>query len=144
MDVQDLSAKASARCGIRIEPHDPAFVLIALNEIVLEETVREIYTQIDVRIAAFAESIQKVERLAGKMLAQEIKATGIEVRRGVQEDVKEAGWKARELILKISRSNSRPALIRWAAIGILSASFMFIAGVCFGWYVPWTSVCGLR
>lgn len=41
MDVQELSAKASARCGIRVEPHEPAFVLIALNQIVLEETIRE-------------------------------------------------------------------------------------------------------
>ena len=144
MDVQELSAKASARCGIRIEPHDAAFVLIALNQLVLEETVREINREIDSRIGAFAESIEKVERLAGKRLAQEIKASGIEVRRGIQEDVKEAGWKARELILQISRSNSRPAFIRWAAIGVLSTTLMFVAGVYFGWYVPFTSICGLR
>ena len=144
MDVQELSAKATARCGIRIEPHDAAFVLIALNQIVLEETIREINMQVDVRIAALTESIEKVERLAGKRLAQEIKASGTEMRREIQEDVKEAGWKARELILQISRSNCRPALIRWTAIGILGGILMFIAGVCFGWYVPFTSIAGLR
>ena len=144
MDVQELSAKATARCGIRVEPYDAGFVLVALNQLVLEETVREINREIDSRIAGFSESIEKLERLAGKRLAQEIKASGIEVRRGIQEDAKEAGWKARELILQVSRSSSRPALIRWAAIGVVSATLMFVAGVCFGWYVPFTSICALR
>jgi hypothetical protein len=66
MDIQDLSAKVMARCAIRIEANDPAFVLVALNQIVLEETAKEMCAQVDTRIAAFAESIQKVERLAGK------------------------------------------------------------------------------
>ena len=110
MDIQDLSAKVMARCAIRIEAHDPAFVLVALNQIVLEETAKEIYVQVDARIAAFAESIQKVERLAGKTLALEIKASGAEVRRGIQDDLKESGWKVRELILHASRLHSKRTL----------------------------------
>ena len=144
MDVKDLSAKASALCGIRVEPHDPAFVLVALNQVVLEESVAAICTQLDKRVASFAESIQNVERLAGKTLAQEIRASGIDVRRGIQDDVKQAGFKARELILQINRSSTRPALIRWIIIGVLGATLMFVAGVCFGWYVPLTSVYRLR
>ena len=136
MDIQDLSAKVMARCAIRIEAHDPAFVLVALNQIVLEETAKEIYLQVDARIAAFAESIQKVERLAGKTLALEIKASGAEVRRGIQDDLKEAGWKVRELILHTNRLQSRPVLIRWVAAGLIGAVLMFAFGVCFGWYVP--------
>ena len=136
MDIQDLSAKVMARCAIRIEAQDPAFVLVALNQIVLEETAKEIYLQVDARIAAFAESIQKIERLAGKTLALEIKASGVEVRRGIQDDLKEAGWKARELILHTNRLHSRPVLIRWAAAGLIGAVLMFGFGVCFGWYVP--------
>jgi hypothetical protein len=136
MDVQDLSARASARCGIRIEPHDPAFVLITLNQLVLEDTVATICAQVATRIASFAESIQNVERLAGKTLAREIRASGIEVRRGIQDDVKQAGWQARALVLQISRLSSRPVLIRWAAIGLVGAVLMFVFGVCFGWNVP--------
>jgi hypothetical protein len=136
MDIQDLSAKVMARCAIRIEAHDPACVLVALNQIVLEETAKQIYVQFDARIAAFAESIQKVERLAGKTLALEIKASGAEVRRGIQDDLKEAGWKVRELILHTSRLHSRPVLIRWVTAGLIGAVLMFAFGVCFGWYVP--------
>ncbi len=136
MDIQDLSAKVMARCAIRVEAHDPAFVLVALNQIVLEEAAKEIYSQVDSRIAAFAESIQKLEKLAGKTMAQEIKASGAEVRRGIQDDLKEADWKARELILQMSRLHSRPALIRWTAVGLIGAVLMFAFGVCFGWCVP--------
>ena len=136
MDIQDLSAKVMARCAIRVEAHDPAFVLVALNQIVLEEAAKEMYSQVDARIAAFAESIQKLERLAGKAMAQEIKASGAEVRRGIQDDLKEADWKARELILQMSRLRSRPALIRWTAVGLIGAVLAFAFGVCFGWYAP--------
>lgn len=136
MDIQDLSAKVMARCAIRVEAHDPAFVLVALNQLVLEEAAKEMYSQVDARIATFAESIQKLERLAGKAMAQEIKASGAEVRRGIQADLKEADWKARELILQMSRLQSRPGLIRWATVGLLGAVLMFAFGVCFGWYVP--------
>lgn len=136
MDIQDLSAKVMARCAIRVEAHDPAFVLVALNQIVLEEAAKQMYSQVDARIAAFAESIQKLERLAGKAMAQEIKASGAEVRRGIQDELKEADWKARELILQISRSHSRPALIRWTAVGLIGGVLAFAFGVCFGWYVP--------
>jgi hypothetical protein len=138
MDIQDLSAKVMARCAIRVEAHDPAFVLVALNQIVLEETAREMYSQVDARIAAFAESIQKLERLAGKTMAQEIKASGVEVRRGIQDDMKEASWKARELILQMNRLHSRAGLIRWAVVGLIGAFLMFAFGVCFGRYVPLT------
>ena len=136
MDIQDLSAKVMARCAIRVEAHDPAFVLVALNQIVLEEAAKEMYSQVDARIVAFTESIQKLERLAGKAMAQEIIASGAEVRRGIQDDLKEADWKARELILQMSRLHSRPALIRWTAVGLVGAVLAFAFGVCFGWYVP--------
>src|SRR5260370_36983127 len=107
-DVQDLSVRASARCGIRIEAHVPVFVLITLNQLVLEDTVATICAQVATRIASFAESIQNVERLAGETLARVIRASGIRRRRGIQDDCEQARWPARGLVLEISRMISRP------------------------------------
>jgi hypothetical protein len=53
------SARAFARCGIRLERYDPVFVLIALNQIVLEETTRD---NLDAKTAAFSESMREIGR----------------------------------------------------------------------------------
>ena len=144
MDLKDLSAKASARCGIRVEPWDPAFVFVAINQLVLEETVATICQQLETRLVGFAESIRDDEANAAKAWAQQIGASGSEIRRAIQSDMKHAGWKAQELILQINRKNSRAALIRWMAIGMLVSILMFIAGVYFERYVPLQSIWNLR
>ena len=58
MNVQDLSAKATAPCGIRVEPHDPAFVLVALNEMILEETATAVCAHMEKAVAGFVEKIR--------------------------------------------------------------------------------------
>lgn len=144
MNVQDLSGKATARCGIRIEPHDPAFVLVALNEIILEETATAICSQMEKAVAGFVERIQVIEQVAGERLAVQVRTSGTEVRAAIQNDLRQANWKTQELVLQVSRNTNRPALIRWLAIGLLSASMIFIAGVYFGAYVPFSQIIGAR
>src|SRR6266496_58885 len=39
IDVERLSAEALTKHGIRLDPHDPAVVLVTLNRLVLEDTV---------------------------------------------------------------------------------------------------------
>ena len=138
MNIDDLSAKALARCGIRLEPNDPVFVLIALNQIILEETTKEVSGSLDAKMAGFSESIREIERRAGKAFAQQVQACAVDVRQAIQKDMKEAHWRARELVLQVNRSNTRPALIRWIVIGALVAALMFVCGICFGWYFPLT------
>jgi hypothetical protein len=136
MDIEHLSAKAFARCGIRLEPNDPAFVLVALNQIVLQETTSEVSANLDAKMAAFSESMREIERRTGNALAQQVEASAVEMRQVIQNDVKEANWRARELVLQMNRSNARPALVRWTVIGALAAVLMFVCGICFGWYFP--------
>ena len=136
MDIEDLSAKAFARCGIRLEPNDPAFVLVAVNQIILENTFTQVSSNLDAKMAAFSESMREIERRAGKALAQQVQACAVEVHQAIQKDMKEANWRARELVLQVNRSNTRPALIRWIVIGALLAALMFVCGICFGWHFP--------
>ena len=144
MDLKDLSAKAAARCGVRVEPWDPAFVFVAINQLVLEETVATICQQLETRLAAFAESIRNDEAIAARAWAQQISVSGSEIRRAIQSDMKHAGWKAQELILQINRKNSRTAMIRWMAMGLLVGILMFVAGVYFEKYAPFQSIWNLR
>ncbi len=136
MDIEDLSAKAFARCGIRLEPNDPAFVLVAVNQIILENTFTQVSGSLDAKMADFSESMREIERRAGKAFAQQVQACAVEVRQAIQKDMKEANWRAREMVLQTNRSNTWPALVRWTVIGALAAVLMFVCGICFGWYFP--------
>ena len=39
IDVERLLAEALTKHGIRLDPHDPAIVLVTLNRLVLEDAV---------------------------------------------------------------------------------------------------------
>ena len=124
LDVKRLIAEVSAQNGIRLEPNDPAFALVTLNQLVLEETVQRVLDQISATLTQFAESLSKCEHLAGKTLAQEVKAAAIEARRE---------WAAE---LQATQSGSAPgvrhtqlAQLRWLAAGVLLGIVLTTTGI---------------
>ena len=114
--------------GIRVEPNDPAFALVTLNQVVLEETVREIRDHIRESIAEFDNSMQKVQVRAGRAVAQEFNERAAALRRELQADITTAGSKAAELVSKINKAHARPARIRWTVAGIVLTILVFAAG----------------
>lgn len=86
-DVQQLIGEVARRYKIRVEPDDPAFVLVTLNQLVLEETSRELEERVRESIADFAASVQKVEKRAGKVIAQEINERVAEIRCALESDM---------------------------------------------------------
>ena len=132
IDVHRLIGEVAARDGIRVEPGDPAFALVTLNQLVLEEAVKQIGQHIHAGIAEFTDAVHKTEDRAGRILAEEVKAAAAELRLELQRDVETARVGAKEIVSEIHRSHTRAALIRWGATGILSAAGMFGAGLWIG------------
>lgn len=125
-DVKRLIAEVAAQNGIRIEPNDPAFALVTLNQLVLEETANRIYEHVSATLAKFTESLSKTEHLAGKTLAQGVKAAAAEIRKD---------WPANlQSIQPESAANkvNRLAIWRWLVLGSLSAAALFVAGFVVG------------
>src|SRR5690348_12136994 len=81
LDVKQLIAEVAAQNGIRLEPNDPAFALVTLNQLVLEETANRLCSQVSAALARFTDSLSKAEHLAGRTLAHEVKAATAEIRR---------------------------------------------------------------
>src|SRR3954471_17955819 len=73
LDTKRLIAEVAARNGIRVDPDDPAFALVTLVQLVLEESSRQITDDVRASIAEFERSMQKVETRAGKLLAERVK-----------------------------------------------------------------------
>ncbi|MDI3254073.1 MAG: hypothetical protein QJR10_04710 [Bacillota bacterium] len=72
MDVEILIGEVAARNGIRIEPDDPAFALVTLNQLVLEEAVKNLVREIRAATADFESAAERVQQRGGTMLAREI------------------------------------------------------------------------
>jgi hypothetical protein len=131
IDIQRLIGEVAARDGIRVEPGDPAFALVTLNQLVLEDAIKQIGEHIHSGIAEFTEAVQKTESLAGKVLAEEVKEAAAEVREELQRDIEAARINAREILYETHRKHSRVALIR-CAVAAIAAAAVFASGVWVG------------
>jgi hypothetical protein len=132
IDQKRLIGEVAAKNGIRLEPDDPAFALVTLNEIVLQDTVAALTHEIRSSLQSFAESLAKTENRAGKVLAHDVKVAAAELRRELNSDIENASLKAHELVTKVSAVNSRPVMVRWLATGSLVALLLFLCGVVVG------------
>jgi hypothetical protein len=105
IDVRRLIGEVAARNGIRVEPDDPAFALVTLNQLVLEEFVTRVDAQIRLGIAEFMDAVHKTEEHAGKILGAEVREAAAAVREELQRDVEAARVGALELIRELHRQH---------------------------------------
>jgi histidinol dehydrogenase len=132
IDANRLAAEVTVRNGIRVEPWDPAFALVTLNELVLEEVARRLSEEVHSGIAEFKDTVQKTETRAGKLLAQQVKEAAAELRRELQQDIETARLNAADMVTEVHRAQRRSELIRWGAAGLICAAALFGAGMWVG------------
>jgi Transcriptional activator TraM len=132
IDQRQLIGHVAAKNGIRLEPDDPAFALVTLNEAVLQDASSALMQEMRQVLNSFAESLAKTEHRAGKALAQDVKTAAAELRRELDSDIEKASLNANELVMKVSAANARPAIIKWAAVGLMAAVLLFLCGVIVG------------
>ena len=127
-----LIAEIAARHNVFLKPDDPAIALVTMNRLILDDVMKAVHGQIRVTIAEFQASMQKAERRAGSMLAQEVKESAAQMQRGLQNDLHTAGLKAREIVHLVNEAHRRPALIRWSAVGLVAGALLFGGGLWLG------------
>ena len=132
IDVHRLIGEVAARDGIRVEPGDPAFALVTLNQLVLEDAVARIGEHIRAGIVEFNQAVQKTENRAGKVLAQEVKDAAAEIREQLQRDIETARVSAREILYEAHRKHARAMFHRLAVAAVSAAAAVFVCGVWAG------------
>lgn len=132
IDIQRLIGEVAARNGIRVKPGDPAFALVTLNQLVLEDAVKQIGEHIQAGIADFSDAVQKTENRAGRLLAEEVNSAAADLRCELQRDVDGARVGAKELVAEIPSIHTSAALIRWGSAGVVAAAMLFGAGLWIG------------
>lgn len=132
IDQNRLIGQVAAKNGIRLEPNDPAFVLVTLNEAVLQDAAANLTKDIRQTLDGFTESLAKTEHRAGKALGHDVKMAAAELRRELNSDIEKASLKANELMTQLSNANTRPAIAKWLAAGCIAAFLLFLCGVVVG------------
>jgi hypothetical protein len=132
IDVKRLIAEVAARDGIRVEPGDPAFALVTLNQLVLEDAAHQINEHIRAGIAEFNEAVRKTEGRAGKLLAEQVKEAAGEFRDELQRDIEKARLEANEIVQAVHEAHTKTALIGWVVVTVIAALGLFGAGLWIG------------
>jgi hypothetical protein len=130
--TQRLIAEVASRHNVFLEPDDPAFALVTMNQLILDDAMESIHGQIRATIAEFHASMEKAERRAGSMLAEGVKESAAQMQRGLHNDLHTAGLKAREIVHLVNEAHRRPALIRWSAVGLVAGALLFGGGIWLG------------
>jgi hypothetical protein len=137
LDTRALVAELVSKHGIHIDEADPAMAIVVLNRLVLEKSTDQISERIRLELKEFEEGVAKVQRRAGRLVAEEFNDHLTAVRNSLQTDITLAGAKASEIVYRIERANGYPVMVRWSAIGCFAALVMFTIGVIVGWgYLP--------
>jgi cytochrome c-type biogenesis protein CcmH/NrfG len=132
LDTKRLIAEVAARNGIRVDPDDPAFALVTLVQLVLEESSRQISDDVRASIAEFERSVQKVETRAGRILAERVKEAATEFNVHLQQQLEQSRPNTAVAATPIREARRRARSYRSIAIGAVAAIAVFMVGVWIG------------
>lgn len=132
LNTKRLVGEVASRCGIRLDENDPAFVVVQLTQIALEQSSQELIERIAVERRELEAAVQKFQKQAGRCVALEFNEGATALRRALEGDIASARLKAVELVDMVHRAHTRSALIRWLCAGVLSGLGLFGLGVWVG------------
>ena len=127
LHVQRLIGEVAAKHGIRLEPNDPAFALVTLNELVLEETTSRLTENVSSILTQFSDSLNKTERRAGVILAQDLKSAITELRDHLTVEPQTESRKAFP-----QPTSLKKIAYRRAALRLIAAMLIFGIGIAVG------------
>jgi hypothetical protein len=112
LDVDRLLAEALAKHGIRLDPHDPAVVLVTLNRLVLEEVAKSVAADIRKATREFEEAAGRVQGKLGAAVAARLKS-------GADPRPRPATWSPRA----------------WVVFGLGTGAGLFLTGIAIGRWI---------
>jgi hypothetical protein len=134
INVQKLIGEIATRNSCRVEASDPIFAVTTITELMLDEVVEGLLVRIRVAITEFESSARAVEAHAGKVLGEQMRTSTSEWKAEIAKDLNIANARCCELIDKIHRAHTRPAMLRWGALGALAAMLFLGCGIFIGSY----------
>lgn len=123
-----LIGEVASRYGIRLDPDDPAFALVALNELTLEDAVEQLVARMKVVATDLERSAEGVGLRAGIAVAEQIRAAATTVPAARVSD----GQRANEPDRGPRAVTATRSVALWISVGVVSGAFLFGLGLLVG------------
>lgn len=134
-DIQTLIGEVAARNHVRIEDGDPIFAVCTINRLMMDEVCEGLMVRVRAAISEFEASARSVDAHAGKILADQVRASASAWKSEIAHDIELARLRSAEMIDRIHLAHSRPAMLRWGALGLFAGLLFFGCGILFGIFI---------
>lgn len=131
-DVKALIGEVAARHGITLRPDDPAFALVTVNQLVLEQTMTELIGRTQQMTNEFDQAAARLQARAGSILAAEVRKAGAEIRQALRQDFTAASNRPLKSAEEIRRAQFGPVSYWWLSAGLIAALALFVIGILVG------------
>jgi hypothetical protein len=121
-DIDRLIAAVAARHHVLLKPDDAAFALVTLNQLVLEDSIKELAGHIRAATTEFVSAFERVQEHAAAALAKTHREINVELHAEMEK-----------CIVKLTAAaSSEEAAIDWKI-----ALLVFAAGIAIGVVLHW-------
>jgi Transcriptional activator TraM len=130
-DVKTLIGEVAARHGITLRSDDPAFALVTVNQLVLEQTMLDLIQRTQEMTAEFDRAGDRLQERAGRVLAGELRKAGTEIRLALRQDIA-AAMRSRQSAARPQQVLSRSMVYCWLSLGMIGGLALLIIGIVIG------------
>ena len=131
-NVKMLIGEVAKRHGITLKPDDPAFALVTLNQLILEQAMNGLTEHARNAAREFAESLSRLQSQTGSILGTEVRNAASQLREAFDQGGSTTSGNAQPAVAR-SREPERVALmLRWGASGVVAGLALFVLGVLVG------------
>lgn len=130
-DVKMLIGEVAARHGITLRSDDPAFALVTVNQLVLEQTMLDLIQRTQEMTAEFDRAGDRLQERAGRVLAGELRKAGAEIRIALKQDIA-AAMRSRQSAERRQQVASRSMVYCWLSLGMIGGLALLIIGILIG------------
>jgi hypothetical protein len=131
-DIHKLIGEVAARNHLRVDDDDPIFAVCTINRLMLEDAMDALLGRVRVAVAEFESAARAVEARSGRALAEEVRKSAAAWKAEITQDINMANLRSCELVNKIDLAHSRPAMLRWGALGLFAGLILLSCGVFLG------------
>jgi len=132
LDTKALIGEVAARHGVTLRADDPAFALVTLNHLVLEQAVAGLNEHAERIAGEFEESLARLETRAGSFVGTEVRKAASEIRQSLRATTT-AGSADNHQPTQDAWRESVPLISRWVVCGLLAGVMLFALGFLTGW-----------
>jgi hypothetical protein len=135
LDTEAIAAAVRHKHGVNLTPDDPAFLLVTINQLVLEGVLEEFDCRISQIIGQAHQEMDEMRTHAAAELGKSVRTSALAIRRELQADIEAAKLEAQKLVIDIKQAYSQANNRRWVSVGVVTGFLSVVLGILIGYSV---------